>query len=642
MPLLSLNLQSRFPVRVERDLRSVRLRVRFDNLGRGLLPGRGLLYSFLTHELVVVILIFWPAYPARPPRSQPVDQSADSYQVTYLPHLGGGSEGDGYQGGGSVIHRRGAAVDLTRATKGVSYPGPQPILSDSPKPTNRIQTILRPAVKNPTVLRSFVTAPNIVQLANSVSIPSVSAEPARPLPRLGPLNPKAPTPTDVKSSPVPDVQPAFTVALTVADDPQLARPRPQFSQLRPKTPVQNDTSSPEPLPIIPASTTPPPQARLTLPTTDSPKRPSLPQMGAPKRIPSKADELQATPLVSPLQAQGTALETLLSISPIPAQPANIPPGESRGRFAISPEPSVVSSEIEPGSKTDEPRTQTVGVGGVAEVAPGNAAAAGSIGTRDGMVRLAIGGAGGLGTNTGSETGAGNGGAGFDKGRGAAAGARLGEGPRGSAGGGTGAGAGKNGGPFLGITIQGGTLQGGNGGTPVSSTISTVAPKSSYGMTIVSTASSGGGLPDFGVFSHEQVYSVYLDMRRTVEDPAPTWTLQCALLQSTDAQDTGTTSQNLTSGFVPPFPVVKEQPDLPLDLIRRYLGRLIVIYGIVDASGRFKQMSVKQSPDSRFSGPVLEQLGKWVFRPAELNGVPVAVRVLLGFSLSLPEQYEGKK
>src|ERR1700739_3413544 len=123
MPLLSLNLQPELPVRGERDLRPVRLRVRFDNLGRGLLPGRGLLYSFLTHELIVFILIFWPAYPARPPRSQPVDQSADSYQVIYLPNLGGGSEGDGYRGGGRVIRWVGAAGALTGSTKGVIYRG---------------------------------------------------------------------------------------------------------------------------------------------------------------------------------------------------------------------------------------------------------------------------------------------------------------------------------------------------------------------------------------------------------------------------------------------------------------------------------------------------------------------------------------
>ena len=34
----------------------------------------------------------------------------------------------------------------------------------------------------------------------------------------------------------------------------------------------------------------------------------------------------------------------------------------------------------------------------------------------------------------------------------------------------------------------------------------------YGMTIASTAESGGGLPDLGVFAKEKVYTVFLDMR----------------------------------------------------------------------------------------------------------------------------------
>ena len=42
------------------------------------------------------------------------------------------------------------------------------------------------------------------------------------------------------------------------------------------------------------------------------------------------------------------------------------------------------------------------------------------------------------------------------------------------------------------------------------------------MTITSTASSGGGLPDVGVFRNEKVYTVYLDMQagdgdRAVQD-----------------------------------------------------------------------------------------------------------------------------
>ena len=62
MSLLSLDLKPRLPVPLRRDLGPIRLRVTFDNLGRGLLPGRGLIYSFLTHELIVITLLFWPAY----------------------------------------------------------------------------------------------------------------------------------------------------------------------------------------------------------------------------------------------------------------------------------------------------------------------------------------------------------------------------------------------------------------------------------------------------------------------------------------------------------------------------------------------------------------------------------------------------
>ena len=35
-------------------------------------------------------------------------------------------------------------------------------------------------------------------------------------------------------------------------------------------------------------------------------------------------------------------------------------------------------------------------------------------------------------------------------------------------------------------------------------------------------------------------------------------------------------------------------------------------------------------------PVLNALAKWIFRPGELNGERVAVKVLLGIPLSLPE------
>ena len=57
------------------------------------------------------------------------------------------------------------------------------------------------------------------------------------------------------------------------------------------------------------------------------------------------------------------------------------------------------------------------------------------------------------------------------------------------------------------------------------------PQTAYGMTISSTAESGGGLPDLGIFANEKVYTVFLDMRETNSDRTPSWTLQYSRLRS---------------------------------------------------------------------------------------------------------------
>lgn len=83
------------------------------------------------------------------------------------------------------------------------------------------------------------------------------------------------------------------------------------------------------------------------------------------------------------------------------------------------------------------------------------------------------------------------------------------------------------------------------------------------MTIVSIGNSGGGLADFGVFSHEQVYTVYRDMRRTTDDPTPTWTLLYSLLPGTAASDRVAKGPASSSeGLVPPIAITKQLPELP--------------------------------------------------------------------------------
>ena len=152
------------------------------------------------------------------------------------------------------------------------------------------------------------------------------------------------------------------------------------------------------------------------------------------------------------------------------------------------------------------------------------------------------------------------------------------------------------------------------------------PKTSYGMTIVSTAASGGGLRDYGVFRNEIVSTVYIEMTHS-PTPAPSWTLQYALLQ----RNPGMSPDRLVS----PFPIDKEKPSFPLEVVARNLGRLIVVYAEINEEGKVVNTRIIQSPNPLLNSPLLEALAKWAFRPAESEGKPVAVKALLGIPLSLP-------
>jgi len=140
-----------------------------------------------------------------------------------------------------------------------------------------------------------------------------------------------------------------------------------------------------------------------------------------------------------------------------------------------------------------------------------------------------------------------------------------------------------------------------------------------------TASSGGGLEDFGVFDNERVFTVYIPMKRTPDAEDPTWTLQYAL------QD----ASLVTSGdpqVAAPSAVMREWPQIPEELEKKYSQRQVVISAIVDKDGKVSHVVVKQTPDARVSNPIVEAVEKWVFRPAQFNNQPVAVKILLGIPL----------
>jgi TonB family protein len=83
-------------------------------------------------------------------------------------------------------------------------------------------------------------------------------------------------------------------------------------------------------------------------------------------------------------------------------------------------------------------------------------------------------------------------------------------------------------------------------------------------------------------------------------------------------------------------MVKEQPVLPAEVVKKYLRRLVIVYAVLNADGKMEQMVIKESPDAQLNEPVLNALSKWSFRPAQFKGENVSVKVLLGFPLALSE------
>jgi len=551
----------------------------FPDVSHAYVPGRGLFLSAIVHELVIVAIFLLSFTLSRThlPGSRTFNDTiklSDAKGVVYLPVLGGGGEGNGHRGGSPGVASKASSPAPSRSSKGRAYPGPQPILSDPVNPTNQQQTIIQPAKEKPKILQQFVPLPNMVKIAK----------------------PRLPLPTDLVSGQpnLPEFHPAVQPP---AEPPKIALP-----------------ATPPPAPIRPAA--------------EKPRRAAGEKAVEPPK-------LEQTP--------GTDEQALVSLSPTPTLPQQLPQiplGEARGRFAVSPSVNL-APESAPGSKIDG--TATAAAIGKTGAAAGNAAGETAVGAGNGSGGPAAGG-GGVGTGVGTEKGSGKGGTGTESARGSGTGVGIGTGPGATSASGAGAGNGTGKGGLPGLTIQGGSYggsgsNGGNGASGGSGGISIsvqrtpvkLPPQTAYGMTITSTADSGGGLPDLGVFAHEKVYTVYLDMRGTTAEHAPSWTLQYARLRSA-AEVAAAATNPVQEGLAPPFPLTKEIPKLNSELIRTYLRNVIVVYAVMDTQGKLQRLSVRQTPDARFNAGILAALTHWSFQPAELNGEPVALKVLIGIPL----------
>ena len=593
----------------------------FATFGSGYLPGKGLLYSIISHEVVLfgLFLLVTRVLPMLHSPRLIAQENQQDHNIVYLPELGGGSEGEKSPGAGESAPQQPAAAPA-RASKGFAYPGKQAILSNPPNPTNTFQTIQRPLLVHPEPIKKLVPAPNIVQMAET-RLPSDLIAPKAVLPQLKevlkPIRVKQDSLShrDAKFD-VPVTAPKLVAKAEMPKLPAAEQPLPEAPKVQPqpKQEEKQEVKEPSPTPI----------------KVSSEKRTEKPQ---------KETAPPSTAQIARMEMHGKAKEPLLSLSPMPlpnGPNAKVPNGEARGRFAIAPGGTLNPSSITPGKANGTPST-TPGTGQENAKAPnaagsdvasenGNANGKGTSGAGGpGYATVAAGtGTSGVGGGSGATAGTGTGGPGTGKGHGTTGkGAGAAGGKQGS-GSGAGAGSGSGTGSFPGITIQGGEDEQANAKDKPAFTIE---PQTSYKMTIVSTASSGGGLEDFGVFRDERIFTVYLPVKPSPELADPTWTMQYAVIKDDSVPDPG--SQQV----VPPSVASSEWPHLSPAIEKKYVQHQVVIYATVSKDGKVSEVSVKRTPDPRVSDPIAAALKKWVFHPALVNNQPVSVKILLGIPLT---------
>src|SRR5207247_4009179 len=261
--------------------------------------------------LAIVASRFHPIKEAESLKLNPTDH------VIYLPVLGGGSEGNGHWGGLSGEVKPKSAPAPARASKGFTYPGPQPILSEPARPDNTQQTLLQPRLKLPPLIRDFVPLPNIVQMANA-----------------------APAPLDIRKN-----KSSITHAPKLIEPPKLKLPA---AKLR-ITPSQPDLPEFHPAEIDSREA-----PKLAMPV-NAPEEPAALKVQK-EQVAKKSEKAAQAPKpeqVASAATRGKDLQTLIALSPTPAPtgpPPSIPAAEARARFGVSPAPNAASAHAAPGSK----------------------------------------------------------------------------------------------------------------------------------------------------------------------------------------------------------------------------------------------------------------------------------------------------
>ena len=147
------------------------------------------------------------------------------------------------------------------------------------------------------------------------------------------------------------------------------------------------------------------------------------------------------------------------------------------------------------------------------------------------------------------------------------------------------------------------------------------------MVVSAGSTGGGGLDAYGALKCARIYTIFLPM------PGASWTMQYCQQANSIVKpnpDAPTTVVHLEPGLVPPDPDTDSRFDFKrLPVPPEKSQKLIVLKGMLEKDGTVGGLAVYQSIVPAMDEAARIAFSRWKFRPASLEGKPVAVEILVG-------------
>jgi protein TonB len=87
---------------------------------------------------------------------------------------------------------------------------------------------------------------------------------------------------------------------------------------------------------------------------------------------------------------------------------------------------------------------------------------------------------------------------------------------------------------------------------------------------------------------------------------------------------------------PPVPVRTVSPDYPSELRRDGVSGVVMVSCTIDVKGDVQDAAIEKSTNARFNPSALAAVKKWKFKPAKVDGAPVAKKVTSPLKFTVDE------